>query len=256
MLPTRKKSAAPEASPVAALRAEVEKIAAERAGLAPQTAQLAERIEALENQHPAAVLKSDADAEANEAERRRLGYAQARLAARLAELEAAEADARQRLAEAEAAQAKAEAERAVAAVVAELATVYTPAVETIAAFIDRWKDSQRLANAAGVDGPETVGRPRRCDREGVPPRYEEQTYEAFVDVNGNPTDGPMGLDAHGNRTVVRQRRTFTREVRVADSISARYLYLPPLDESIVLPPATWGAPSINPPALTVREWNE
>ncbi|MBL8588747.1 MAG: hypothetical protein JNK46_09485 [Methylobacteriaceae bacterium] len=237
------------------LRAEVDKIASELAGLQAQAPQIEAQIAALAAAHPAAVLESDSAAEANEAERRRLGYAQTRLAARLAELTAAESDARQCLADAEAAQRRVDAERAVAAAVAELDSVYAPCVGKIAAFLDRWTAACNLARAAGIDSPEAIARPRRCERKAEPATFRDESYEAFVDASGNPTDSAFGVNDRGERIVPRQRGMFTRQVRVDPARMAVYAHLPALAASICLPPARWNGPSVNPPALIYHEFN-
>ncbi|MBL8588738.1 MAG: hypothetical protein JNK46_09440 [Methylobacteriaceae bacterium] len=240
---------------LAALRDEVEKIARERAGLEAQAPQIEAQIAALAAAHAGAVLESDDAAERNEAEHRRLRYAAQRLAARLAELTAAEAGARQRLADAETAQRRAEAERAVAAAVAELDSVYTPCVEKIAAFLDRWRAACDAARASGIDSPEAVARPRRCERPAEPATFRDETYEAYVNANGNPTDDPFALNDRGERVVPRQRAMFTRRVTTSPAARAIYCDLPTLATSICLPPATWGSPSVNPPARIFHEFN-
>ena len=194
-------------------------VVADREKLAPQIEKIETQIAALEAQHESAVLESDAAAEANEAERRRLGYEKTRLVKRLAALDADERRLTDEIADAEAAANKTEAERAVAAAVAGLRG-YGEAVTKIAAFLDAWKNADALAKAAGIPGPDETGRAPRLLVPAQPARFAKV----------------MRKNYHGDPVEVEEQVMMTQP--------AEYFHLPSLDE-IRLPPGTHGGPRVN-----------
>jgi hypothetical protein len=145
------------------------------------------------------------------------------------------------------------ADRAVDEIISAIKNEYDAPAAIIADFMRRWTEAQRMARAAGVDGPDEVMRSRRI-AEAQPAEYREEDYLVFVDAYGRDTADEYEPDEsgiiHRQARYRRRQERRTRQIKVADARPEVWHTLQPLEQLVCLPGATIGDEwHVTPPLL-------